>query len=73
MTSPIEKISIVSKLCEAVTQPLYGTDIAIMVLWYLDAIYHEVQNNNGTSSINLSAIQAVLVYGTSKGMTVVIP
>ena len=43
MTRPTEKISTVLKLYKAVTQPLYGTDIAIMVLWYLGAIYHVVQ------------------------------
>ena len=43
MTRPTEKISTVLKLYKAVTRPLYGTDVAIMVLWYLGAIYHVVQ------------------------------
>ena len=38
----MEKISMVLKLCKAVIQPLYGTDIAIMVLWYLGGIYNVV-------------------------------
>ena len=38
----MEKISIILKLCKAVIQPLYGTDIAIMVLWYLGGIYNVV-------------------------------
>ena len=42
MTRPIEKISIVLKLCKAVTQSLYDTEIAIIVLWYLGGKYHAV-------------------------------
>ena len=43
MTRPIEEISIVLKLCKAVTRPLYGTNITITVLWYLGGIYYVVQ------------------------------
>ena len=38
----MEKISIVLKLCKAVIQPLYGTDNAMKVLWYLGGIYNVV-------------------------------